>query len=329
MDKRIDIGIVNYNGGSELSRCIQTILELEMVDVRIFIADNASTDNSVTEAKAKFSGCTYFTLEKNIGYAGACNYLLPHLNAEIVVLCNMDLEFDPDWGKELLRCFAENPQAASVSTAVYEKETGKLYSGGVFFYHDLYPLSSETLQSTEPYDVFGSYGAVMAFRRNVFDKAGLFDEDYFLFFEETEFYLRMNVFGLKTIFCPPAKVYHHRSVSTIRYSPLKLYYSERNRIMTAYKYFPIWYFPAVFFLSAYRILLMAKKGIPGKDGQGKKVSKVTIFVTIAKAWVDAMFFIPRETKKRVKLWRSSEYSPGFTLELVNKYKLSTSDLRVK
>jgi GT2 family glycosyltransferase len=329
MQKRIDVGIVNYNGGLELIKCIETILGLRGVDVNVLVADNASTDGSAIEAKKRFPQCTYLLLETNSGYAGACNYLIPHLKTDVIVLCNMDLEFDPDWGKELLDCFTKNPQAAAVSTAVYEKETGRLYSGGVFFYNDLYPLSSESLKSNEPYDVFGSYGAIMAFRRDVFKKTGMFDKDYFLFFEETEFYLRMNVFGLRTIFCPSAKVYHHRSVSTIRYSPLKLYYSERNRMMTAYKYFPLWYFPFVFIISAYRILLMAKKGVPGKDGQGRKVSKFTIVFTIGKAWLDALRFIPRETKKRMQMWKKSEYSPAFTLELIRKYKLRASELRVK
>jgi GT2 family glycosyltransferase len=329
MQKRIDVGIVNYNGGLELIKCIETILGLRGVDVNVLVADNASTDGSAIEAKKRFPQCTYLLLETNSGYAGACNYLIPHLKTDVIVLCNMDLEFDPDWGKELLDCFTKNPQAAAVSTAVYEKETGRLYSGGVFFYNDLYPLSSESLKSNEPYVVFGSYGAIMAFRRDVFKKTGMFDKDYFLFFEETEFYLRMNVFGLRTIFCPSAKVYHHRSVSTIRYSPLKLYYSERNRMMTAYKYFPLWYFPFVFIISAYRILLMAKKGVPGKDGQGRKVSKFTIVFTIGKAWLDALRFIPRETKKRMQMWKKSEYSPAFTLELIRKYKLRASELRVK
>jgi hypothetical protein len=100
-------------------------------------------------------------------------------------------------------------------------------------------------------------------------------------------------------------------------------------MMTAYKYLPLWYFPFVFIFSAYRIFLMAKKGVPGKDGQGRKVGKCTIVFTIVKAWIDALRFIPRETKKRVQMWKKSEYTPAFTLELVRKYKLEASELRVK
>jgi hypothetical protein len=169
----------------------------------------------------------------------------------------------------------------------------------------------------------------MAFRKDVFEKAGVFDNDYFLFFEETEFFLRMNVFGLRTILCPSAKVYHHRSVSTIRYSPLKLYYSERNRMMTAYKYFPLWYFPLVFIISAYRIFLMAKNGVPGKDGQGRKVSKVTIVLTIIRAWLASLYYIPRENRKKVQIWKKSDYSTSYIFTLINKYKLTVSELRVK
>jgi len=331
MPKNLDFGIVNYNGGSELLKCIQTIRELRDVNTNIFIFDNASTDNSISIAKNTFSDCTFIESKKNIGYAGACNALIPHLTTEIIVLCNMDLEFHKDWGKQVLNCFKDHIEAASISTAVYDKETLRLYSGGVFFFYDLYPLSSEKLLSQDyPYNVFGSYGAIMTFRKDVFNKIGTFDEDYFLFFEETEFYLRMNMNGLKTMYCPTAKVFHHRSISTIRYSPLKLFYSERNRILTAFKYLPLFYFPFVFPFSVIRFLIMAKSsGIPGSDGQGKRINKQAIILTIVKAWFEAFYKIPREWKKRQAIWKHTKYSPLDTLTLIKKYPLSFSDLKIK
>jgi GT2 family glycosyltransferase len=331
MPQELDFGIVNFNGGPELLKCMQTILELNDINAHIFILDNASTDNSIAAAKKTFPHCTFIESDKNLGYAGACNRLIPYLKTEIVVLCNMDLEFHKDWGIRLLDCFNDHREAASVSTAVYDRETSKLYSGGVFFFHDLYPLSSETLVSPdEPYDVFGSYGAVMTFRREVFEKIGTFDEDYFLFFEETEFFLRMNVNGLRTLFCPAARVFHHRSIATVRYSPLKLFYSERNRLLTAFKYLPLFYFPFVFPLSAVRFLVMAQSsGIPGSDGRGKKVSKQTIILTIAKAWLAALLKLPGEWKKRRKLWNQTRQSPLDTLALIRKYPLSFSELKIR
>lgn len=328
--QRIDFGIVNYNGGTALTKCIQTILGLKGIQSRIFILDNASTDNSLYLAKNQFDECTYIELDHNIGYAGACNKLIQYLESHIIVLCNMDLEFDSDWGLNLLKCFIQNPEAVSVSTAVYDRETGKLYSGGVFYFHDLYPLSSEVLLSKDqPYDVTACYGAVMTFRREIFNKIGGFDEDYFLFFEETEFYLRMSINNLKTIYCPTARVFHFRSVSSIRYSPLKLFYSERNRVWTAFKYLPYWYFPLTFIFSILRFITMAKSGIPENDGQGKKVKKSTIIFTIFKAWIEAILKMPNEFEKRKKIWAQTKSTPIDTLKIIKQYPLSFSDLKVK
>jgi GT2 family glycosyltransferase len=330
MIKSIDFGIVNYNGGTALSNCIRSIKNLTGVQTAIFIVDNASLDDSMQKARELFPECEYLPSSENLGYAGGCNLLLEKMSAEIVVLCNMDLEFHPDWGMSILECYQQNPDVSSVGPLVIEKDTQRVYSSGVAFYRDLYPLSSsQKPQSDEPYETVCSYGAVMTFRRNIFQKIGYFDADYFLFFEETEFYLRMSINRMKTLFCPTAIVYHERSIATVRYSPLKLYYSERNRIWTAFKYFPLWYFPITFSFSALRFYCMSKSGVPSKDGNGKKLKPSMVVITLLKAWIGSFFSLGREWKKRRILWKNTDLNPGFTLQLIEKYKLARSELHIR
>lgn len=326
----IDFGIINYNGGDYLEKCIRSIKKMEGVNCRIFILDNASSDSSAVSVEEEFPDCSVIYSEKNLGYAGGCNRLLTHLKSDIVVLCNMDLEFAADWGLRTLECFESHPEASSAGSMVLDKQSGSIYSSGVFFYWDLFPLCSNDKPATEDcYEVFGSYGAVMAFRREVFEKIGMFDNDYFLFFEETEFYWRMNINKLKTIFNPQARVFHHRSVSTIKYSPLKLYYSERNRVWTAFKYMPLWYFPLTFPISLARFFLMARRGIPGADGKGNSVHKAVVIAVLFKAWFAALIGLGREWKKRRQLWKGTVLSTMDTLRLICKYKLSNSELKIK
>lgn len=330
VEKVIDIGIVNYNGGDYLSKCVKSITEIEGILCNIYILDNASTDQSIEAVENTYPQCVIIRSEKNLGYAGGCNLLIQHFKSDIVALCNMDLEFSPDWGMKIFECFQKNTDAASVGSMVIERDTGKVYSSGVFFYWDFYPLSSnEKPLSDDYYEVFGSYGAVMVFKRDVFEKIGLFDNDYFLFFEETEFYWRLNINQLKTIFNPQAKVYHHRSVSTIKYSPLKLFYSERNRIWTAFKYLPLWYFPFIFPLSIYRLYIMSKRGVPSSDGSGKSIRPLTVITVLLKAWILAFFNFGREWRKRVAMWKNTGLTTIDTLKIIRKYKLPTSELRIK
>ena len=116
----MDVGIINYNGGSELLTCVKSLLA-QTEPVRVFVFDNASSDNSIQLLKEQKLDCRIIENSKNIGYAGACTGLLENMDADIQVLCNMDLEFDPAWAANLIDCFNRYPEAGSIASLVMEK----------------------------------------------------------------------------------------------------------------------------------------------------------------------------------------------------------------
>lgn len=300
---KIDVGIINYNGGSELSECVKSLLA-QTESVRVLVYDNASTDNSIQLLKEQGIDCKVIESPENLGYAGACNGLLENMDADIQVLCNMDLEFDPTWAENLLKCFERHPEAGSIASLVMEK-SGVVNAVGVQFGPDLFAKNEASGLNIADADVrekevFGCYGAVMSFRKTAAEAAGKMDASFFLFFEETEWYFRHNLAGYKTIFCPEAKVYHERSMTTVRYSPRKLFYSERNRLRTAVRLLPagdVLKLPVRGFV---RYLNMAKGGVPGQSGDGKKLSKIAICGALAKAWLQALTMLPEELVLRKK-----------------------------
>lgn len=300
---QIDVGIINYNGGLELSECVGSLLA-QSVPVRVLVFDNASTDDSIQRLREKNLDCKVIESPKNLGYAGACNGLLENMDSDIQVLCNMDLEFDPTWAENLLRCFERHPEAGSVASLVMEK-SGVVNAVGVRFGADLFAKNEASGLDISEADVrekevFGCYGAVMSFRKSAAVAAGKMDASFFLFFEETEWYFRHNLAGFKTVFCPEAKVYHERSMTTVRYSPRKLFYSERNRLRTAVRLLPLADVLKLPLQGFVRYLNMAKGGVPGQSGDGKKLSKVSICVALAKAWLQALAMLPDELVIRKK-----------------------------
>ena len=300
---QIDVGIINYNGGLELSECVGSLLA-QSVPVRVLVFDNASTDDSIQRLREKNLDCKVIESPKNLGYAGACNGLLENMDSEIQVLCNMDLEFDPTWAENLLRCFERHPEAGAVASLVMEK-SGVVNAVGVRFGADLFAKNEASGLDISEADVrekevFGCYGAVMSFRKSAAVAAGKMDASFFLFFEETEWYFRHNLAGFKTVFCPDAKVYHERSMTTVRYSPRKLFYSERNRLRTAVRLLPLADVLKLPFQGVVRYLNMAKGGVPGQSGDGKKLSKVSICAALAKAWLQALAMLPDELVIRKK-----------------------------
>lgn len=300
---QIDVGIINYNGGLELSECVGSLLA-QSVPVRVLVFDNASTDDSIQRLREKNLDCKVIESPKNLGYAGACNGLLENMDSDIQVLCNMDLEFDPTWAENLLHCFERHPEAGSVASLVMEK-SGVVNAVGVRFGADLFAKNEASGLDIAEADVrekevFGCYGAVMSFRKPAAVAAGKMDASFFLFFEETEWYFRHNLAGFKTVFCPEAKVYHERSMTTVRYSPRKLFYSERNRLRTAVRLLPLADVLKLPLQGFVRYLNMAKGGVPGQSGDGKKLSKVSICVALAKAWLQALVMLPDELVIRKK-----------------------------
>ena len=299
----MDVGIINYNGGSELLTCVKSLLA-QTEPVRVFVFDNASSDNSIQLLKEQKLDCRIIENSKNIGYAGACNGLLENMDADIQVLCNMDLEFDPAWAANLIDCFNRYPEAGSIASLVMEK-SGVVNAVGVRFGADLFAKNESSGLAVADADirekeVFGCYGAVMSFRKKTLETVGKMDASFFLFFEETEWYFRHNLAGFKTVFCPGAKVYHERSMTTVRYSPRKLFYSERNRLRTAVRLLPVRDVLKLPIRGLVRYLNMAKGGVPGQSGDGKKLSKISICCALAKAWLQALVMLPEEMATRKK-----------------------------
>ena len=321
---QIDVGIINYNGGLELSECVGSLLA-QSVPVRVLVFDNASTDDSIQRLREKNLDCKVIESSKNLGYAGACNGLLENMDSDIQVLCNMDLEFDPTWAENLLRCFERHPEAGSVASLVMEK-SGVVNAVGVRFGADLFAKNEASGLDISEADVrekevFGCYGAVMSFRKSAAVAAGKMDASFFLFFEETEWYFRHNLAGFKTVFCPEAKVYHERSMTTVRYSPRKLFYSERNRLRTAVRLLPLADVLKLPLQGFVRYLNMAKGGVPGQSGDGKKLSKVSICVALAKAWLQALVMLPDELVIRKKYRKKFENVGAKVREILDAYPI--------
>lgn len=333
---RFDFGIVNYNGGEHLSVCVRSILA-QPADARVFVFDNASSDGSADAVEQQFPGVVIVRSDRNLGYAGALNRLLVRMDADVVVLCNMDVEFDAGWSTAARSAFEAGPDVDGVASLVIEMtDPPVVNSVGVRFFADLH---AQNVGSGEAWDArraeqearraFGSYGAVMCFRRQALP-ASPFDEDYFLFFEETDFFLRFALSGRRTRFVPEARVRHQRSLSTRRFSTLKLYYGERNRLTTVFKLLPVGYWPVAFVATLRRFRILSREtGGEAVPNAAAMPSRTTIMATLLRAWGAALARLPSTWRKRRTFWNRSERRPADALELVRRYALDASELRLR
>jgi GT2 family glycosyltransferase len=229
---RFSVLIVAYNSGAVLPACLQSLsVQTYPADLfEVLILDNAST---VPVVHAPIPNVRVIRSEKNLGFAGGNNALVPHARYDTLSLLNPDTEADPFWLEELARCVEENPGCAIASKLVMLDAPTKLNSTGLFLLNDGRGADRGFRQPDDGRyeaggDVFAGCGAALALPNT---GGPIFDDSLFLYSEDLELGWRRQKQGLRTVFCPRAAVLH--AVGAADHSPTYWYYSERNRARVA------------------------------------------------------------------------------------------------
>jgi len=239
--------IVNWNTRDVLMDCIDSIYKTVMdIDWEIYVVDNNSTDGSQAAVKQKFPNIKLIENETNTGFAHANNQALSIMHGRFAVLLNSDAVLKEDSIKKLLAFMTGNPSAAiagvqllnddgsrqnsidnfpSTETEIFNKSILRLFFPGK------YP--SKNISYKDPIEVDSVIGACMIVRRESMDEVGLFDEDYFIFLEETDWCFRMNKKGWKVYHVPDAEVFHLSGHSKKR-TPWR---SQIEYYISLYKFF--------------------------------------------------------------------------------------------
>lgn len=333
---KVSIIIISYNASPYIKKCITSFQRQSTKPFEILFVDNCSTDNSIDLVEKNFPKVTIIANKRNMGYSGAINIGIKKAQGDYFVLANPDLYVDTNWLTNVVETFNQHAHCGLVASKVlYMDEAEKINSTGMLFFRDLSAINRgmdefDHGQFDQEEEVFGAYGAIMIMRKEVFQKVGLFDEDYFLFREEDEFMWRMNRVGFKAFYNPKAVAYHKRSANTELFSPLKLYYSERNRFWNVLIHMPLHYtlttIPFVLWRYGNNFLLMLNK--KSKKGDSiKKSSKRELIFTLIKAWYDAFIAFPRVLKKRFTYEKFSTVSPHQATHIYKKYRATSRDIQ--
>jgi GT2 family glycosyltransferase len=285
-----EIGIVNYNGGSVLKQCLDSVLSQRLPFRKIHIWDNASTSDRIEEFVAAYPQVNFVFSDKNLGYAHACNELAKMMVTQYIVFANMDCVFSEDWHSIIVeKTKVDSEKSVWGSMVVLKSEPAFVNALNVRMSIDMNPFSPEDGEEysegfDRKMDTFGIYGAVMVFKKADYIQAGLMDESYFLYYEETDLFWRFQLLNLKIGIVHEAIVWHYRSWSTQRFSLLKLFYSERNRFRSAVKYMPLFFLAKLPFYSVVRLIQSTRKGGYYSGVKNQMPNRFHIILTLLKAW---------------------------------------------
>lgn len=247
--------ILNYNGRQHLERFLKSVVANTPDEVRIIVADNGSTDDSLIWLKQEkyFSRVETIVMDQNYGFAGGYNRALREIDAECFVLLNSDVEVTQGWLEPLVATLTNNPKVAAVAPKILSITTPSQfeYAGAAGGFIDVlgYPFCRGRILSTIERDngqydtkreVFWASGAAFCCRADIFRRVGGFDADFFAHMEEIDLCWRMQLAGYKIMVEPKSVVYHLGGGTLPNESPRKLYLNYRNNLSMLFKCSPTW-----------------------------------------------------------------------------------------
>ncbi len=242
----VSVVIVLYNSSEHIGPCLESVASLDYCPVEVVLVDNGSRDDSVMVARRKAAesglACLVSELPRNVGYAGAVNNGASLASGDVLLLLNPDTEVYPDMVSALVEalsdrtvgvagCKVYNPDGVTLQhTGGYVRDNGLTMHYGVG--------ERDEGQFDEARDVFYVTGAALAVGRGTFAEAGAFDAGYYpAYFEETDLCLRVRRMGYRVVYVPGARVLHHESVTTGRFTKRYYYLYHRNRVRFLLKNF--------------------------------------------------------------------------------------------
>lgn len=211
--KLFTVVIPNWNGRHHLQECLESLRVQSFSDLETLLVDNGSSDGSVEYVRQEWPGVEIVALPENVGFAAGVNRGIEASRGKFVVLLNNDTQVDPRWLESLAAAIRENPDVSIFASKLLNYyDRGVIDSAGDAIDLSLGPYKIGEFQPSERFSerrfIFGACGGGGCYRRELFDRIGYFDEDFFAYFEDVDLSFRANWAGFRTFLVPDAVIYH-------------------------------------------------------------------------------------------------------------------------
>jgi len=239
----VSIIIVNWNGMRFLHNCLGSLSKVKYKNTEILFVDNASKDDSVAFVKNNYPDIKIIANSKNLGYAGGHEEAFRKAKGELILVLSTDTIVEENLLSELVKAIysEKNIGAVMPKLLMYPRKDlidsiGSFFLASGIIYHIGRDKDQAKPQYNKPVEIFSAKGACILFKKNVLAKTGLFDKDYFAYFEETDLCHRIWLSGNKVIYWPRTSVCHMQGgASRQMVSSFILYHSYKNILCTYIK----------------------------------------------------------------------------------------------
>jgi GT2 family glycosyltransferase len=248
--KKIAVVILNWNGVKLLEQFLPSVIQFSP-EATIYVADNASTDESVAFIKNNFPTVKIVQNKTNQGFAGGYNEALQYIDAEFYALVNSDIEVTENWLKPILETFETEPETAIIQPKIldFKRKEYFEYAGaaGGFIDQFGYPfcrgrifdtLEKDNGQYNDKTEIFWASGACFFIRSAVYSELKGFDQDFFAHQEEIDLCWRAINKGYIIKYNSESTVYHVGGATLQQANPQKTYLNFRNSLLMLTKNLP-------------------------------------------------------------------------------------------
>lgn len=249
--EKLAIVILNWNGAKMLQQYLPSVLQYSREEATVYVADNASSDNSLEMLRTRFPEVRIITLEKNWGFAEGYNKALAQIDAEYYLLLNSDIEVTHHWLTpmiEFLDAYADVAACQPKLLSIFDKDSFE-YAGasGGFLDRFGYPFCRgrifETVERDNGQydyatDILWATGAALMIRARDYWNAGGLDGRFFAHNEEIDLCWRLRILGRRIVCLPESYVYHVGGGTLPKSNPMKTFLNFRNNLTMLYKCLP-------------------------------------------------------------------------------------------
>lgn len=243
-DPLVLVVIVNWNGGEVFKECLSSLSKIDYPNWELIAVDNGSTDGSEEIPVSIISGHKLQIIKnkKNLGFAPANNQGVETVTGKYILLLNNDTKVEKDFLSKMVARMEEDSALGVIQPKILLMDKpGVLDNAGSFltrigFLHHWGFMQKDGPEFSKEREIFSAKGACMLIRKEVIDKAGLFDKDFISYFEESDFCWRVWLAGYKVIFYPDSVIYHKLGYTIRRLNVSKInYHYYKNRICSLIK----------------------------------------------------------------------------------------------
>ncbi len=238
----VSIIVVNYNGKRHLETCINSLQNIAYPRYEILLVDNASNDDSVDFVRNNFPQVKIIKNKANLGYAEANNIGAKESKGKYLVFLNNDIKAEPNFLNELITEMEKDSSIGMCQGKVFLMDNPKnLDSIGTYFtsagfLRHIGLKEEDRGQYDQKREIFSPKGVCIVINRNLFEKIEGFDNDFFVYFEESDLAWKVWLAGYRVLYIPQSVIYHKVAATSLTFPFFFIqYHSYKNRMCSLVK----------------------------------------------------------------------------------------------